>query len=137
MVRFPLVHAGGIDVAALFEENKLNDESTQVLGDLLSAWHARFGSEPITVGQLVEVTERSRDADFNQAGPVENDRQLDHELTSAVQALYPDSGLRQAITAKSLGAKFRGLRDRIVDGMSLERIPGNERHPKWCVVRHA
>ena len=125
LVRYPIIWAGGHDVADLFERNRVEDPHRQANATFLSAWMTCYESAWTHVRDVVDAIEKDMG---------------DSEWTNLRQSIEGLLG-RAPLTSQSLAGLLKRLENKIIDGMRLEHEPSNEesqlsRRPRpWCVKR--
>lgn len=114
--RHPLIWQGLPDPATgLFEQIRHNPDADN-LSHLLSAWHAMFGSDPMTVRKVLERVAQQGNCDLNDA---------------LLELPFVE---RDEVNRSKMGGFLRRNANRIVDGFELQKAPRTERNA-WRVVR--
>jgi hypothetical protein len=115
LIRAPLVLLGKADPCAGRERiREAGDADLEALRIALSSWYAIRGAQPMTANELVSLA-------------VSN-REMRDALTELCEGKDPNT--------RHLGYVLKKYRNRIVDGLRLERS-GEDRKKctRWCVVR--
>jgi hypothetical protein len=124
LVRYPILWAGGHDVANLFERNRAEDPNRQANAAFLSEWVNCYGSSWKQVSEVLHHLERDRDSQ-----PA--------ALRQSIDGLLGNT----ALSSQSLAGLLRRLENRIIDGMRLEHAPpseessSNRRSRPWSVKK--
>jgi len=109
LVRDALIWLGEADPVSSMEAVRALDQELSNLGRVVSAWHARFGEEPVLARQIAEPD--TVDSAFAEATSYT-------ELREALEAAIPS---KSALSAKSLGEWLGANRNRIVGQFRLVR----------------
>jgi len=117
--RQPLLWLGHSDPAASLRDQLNSDPYTESLGDVLQAWHKRFGDAPITLRRVLEPSHSLAASD-------------DDDLNDALQQLPVTDG--RDINRSKLGWYLKKNSGRIVGGLHVEPAPSSERKA-WRVVK--
>jgi hypothetical protein len=118
-VRQPLLWLGLADPATSVFESMASDPDRETLGRLLSLWHKLLGKRPTMVRDLVKVADKHSK---------ESDRLELHEL------LLDIADGRGEVDRRRLGWWIKKHANRIVDGLKIERAPGQRNADQWIVV---
>jgi hypothetical protein len=120
MVRFPIMFAGGEDIAAAFDRAHDADPTRELLREMLAAWRSANGDKALTSSEIL-------DAIGGEFSP-----QYDH-FREALQALAGD-GRRLQLSAKALGQHLKRFVNRTLDGMTLRsNYDSNRKIWRWFV----
>ena len=113
--RHPLIWLGLPDPAAGLFEQIRHDPDADHLAHLLSAWHAMFGSAPMTIRRLLEKVSDRGDCDLHDA---------------LLELPFVE---RDEINRSKMGGYLKRNANRIVDGFELQKSASTERNA-WRVV---
>ena len=132
-----------VDSQAALSES---DPVSALLGEILAAWHAVFGDEAKTAGEVLKVVEgdtldgvlsysRKRDDETGEA--YEDRMQAWREENGAVERLK--EAVHQAVPAGKgnanllLGKYISNMKDRVVDGLAFEAVGAYQGARRWIV----
>jgi hypothetical protein len=128
MVRYPLIHAGAMDVGAKFTNSVLDDPTLAPWAEVLEAWHSLFGSEDVLTGDVLDRLEAA-DLSMNAAESPEV------RVKEALKVAMNDSKFVK-ISAGSLGTKLRQYENRPLGALKLTSSEDLHRKVKrWRVER--
>jgi hypothetical protein len=125
MVRDALVWSGAKDPVAAMERTRDDDPSRQAIYAVLSAWHATFGTDPITAAEA--IARADPDLELRKAGA-----EPDHRLREAIELVALRRG---KLDARALSYWLRAHRDVRAGAMTLRRADGSHGGiARWKVV---
>jgi len=132
MVREALIWAGAEDPADLFEKNKQQDPVVEGRLNLLMAWYAVYGDEPVTASALVEKISKNK---YGRMTYHSGDDEVG-ELVDALRDLMPEG----ALTSKRLGSVLRRFQGQWLGGYQLQSPgpaagSGGKGARVWKVIR--
>lgn len=113
--RHPLTWLGLPDPAAGLFDQIRHDPDADNLSHLLSAWHAMFGTAPMTVRKVLDKVAEKGDCDLHDA---------------LLELPFVE---REEINRSKMGGYLKRNANRIVDGLVLEKAASTERNA-WRVV---
>jgi hypothetical protein len=116
-VRQPLLWLGLPDPASRLFEQLAHDPGKDILGRVLTAWLAQFGSVPHMIREVCQCTELGS---FN----------INHELREVLLEVCEDN---QQINRRKLGTWIARNEGRIVGSLRFERGDGHTSAQKWLV----
>jgi putative DNA primase/helicase len=108
-VRHALVHAGGLDVGAKFDEADLADSGLGALRRLLRLWPAVMGAHGV----------RAKEIEMKCAYP---SGETETEFAEALRDLMIETKGKAVTTAHAIGACLTVWKDRVVGGYRLARL---------------
>jgi hypothetical protein len=127
MVRDALVWSGSKDPVAAMERTRDDDPSRQAIHAVLSAWHATFGTDPITAAEA--IARADPDPELRKAGA-----EPDHRLREALEMI----ALRgNKIDVRALAQWLRVNRDVRAGALILRRYSTGAQGGavRWQVVK--
>lgn len=125
LVRRPLIWAGLADPLEASEGLREQDPDLEATRALFAAWRSIFGDRPVTAAEVAQ--------EANRAAPRFDDDALPDspELVQALQVICAEK-----ITSRRLGNWLRRHRDRVIDGLRLQRA-GDDTDAKvarWRII---
>lgn len=120
MVRFPVMAAGGEDVAKKFDQAHKADPTRAALGEMLALWSTAIGTEPVSTAQLIAAMDR---AEFSEAS--------DGFRSATCSALNWRPGT--AFQPQALGMKLHSISGIGVAGMRLTSSENRNGVKVWGV----
>jgi hypothetical protein len=120
MVRFPIMFAGGEDIAAAFDRAHDADPTLELLREMLTAWRSANGDKALTSSEILDAIGGEFSPQYN-------------HLRESLQALVGD-GRRLQLSAKALGQRLKRFVNRTLDGMTLRSNYDSDRKIwRWFV----
>ena len=111
-VRLPLQKISGIDIADIFQKNKMSDPKIDGQRAFFEAWHETFGQAPVTAREIIDHCKQ--EAEFQRF-----DRQpTTNELNDAIGDIFPGG----VPSTKALGKWLGGMKNRFFGEYKL--VPG-------------
>ena len=106
-----------------------DDPERDCLRRLVTPWHAAFGAEPMTVGQVLEAVSGDR-LGFGTAVPQEPRREA---LSQLEEVLSEIGGRPRESHAHAVGVYLNQQKGRIVDGLELVSSGKHAGSSRWAV----
>jgi hypothetical protein len=124
LVRYPIIWAGGSDVAQVFDRNKSEDPYRAARADFFADWHRVFGASWIMPGELAERISDEFDEDVR-----------------SLRRYFAESSPIGEVSGRTVTGHLKRIRNKVIDGMRLEHKPMSEEEQRnhrtmpWRVVR--
>jgi putative DNA primase/helicase len=127
LVRGALLWLGEADPVDTMAEVRASDPETACLQQVMAAWREAFGSEAITVAQVVKkAMEQRRSETFD--GPLEY---VNEDLREALLTVAARGG---GINSRVLGSWLAKFKDRVGDGWRFEERGTRQAATVWALT---
>jgi len=126
LVRFPIIWAGGLDVAQAFNRNKADDPYRTDRANFFADWYKIFGELWLMPGEIAERINNEFD-----------------EKVSSLRKYFTDHLQGGEVTGRALTGHLKKIKNKVIDGMRLEHKSmseeemRNHRTMPWRVVKVA